>query len=65
MFGGKGVGEKTPDEIVALICFDCKNIFDIKPDKNASRLVKLEHAILWSKAVIFTQGMRIAELENK
>ncbi len=65
MFGGKGTGFKTPDEIVALICFDCKKILDVKPDKNASRLIKLEYAMIWSKAIIFTQAMRIAELENK
>lgn len=65
MFGGKGVGVKTPDEIVSLICFDCKKILDVKPAKNASRLIKLEHAMLWAKAIIFTQAMRIAELESK
>ena len=65
MFGGKGTGEKTPDEIVALTCFECKPILDVKPDKEASRLVKLEHSMIWAKAIIFSQAMRIAELENK
>lgn len=65
MFGNPGTAGKSPDEIVALICFDCKKIFDTKPNKNASRLIKLEHAMLWSKAIIFSQAMRIAALENK
>lgn len=65
IFGGPGYGEKSPDEMVALICDKCTPILDKKPIKNASRLVKLEHAILWGKAIIFSQAMRIAELENK
>jgi hypothetical protein len=65
MFGNPGTGGKSPDEIVALLCLKCTAILDAKPPKNASRLIKDEHTILWAKAIIFTQAMRIAELENK
>ena len=65
MFGGPGIGGKNPSEIVALHCSKCTVIFDKKPDKNASRLIKQDHALLWSRSIIFTQAMRIAELENK
>ena len=65
MFGGKGIGVKTPDEIVALVCFDCKKILDTKPGKNATRMHKLMHSMIWAEAIVFTQAMRIAELEKK
>jgi hypothetical protein len=65
MFGGKGIGFKTPDEIVALLCFNCKKTLDMKPNKESNIEAKLEHAILWSRCIIFTQAMRIAELERK
>jgi transcriptional regulator with XRE-family HTH domain len=65
MLGGPGTGEKSPDEMVAMLCEKCRIILDKKPNNNASRLVKLEHSMLWSKAIIFSQAMRIAELENK
>lgn len=58
LFGGKGIGEKTVDELVALLCSKCKAILDKKPDKNASRIIKLEHSIIWAKAILRTVAMR-------
>ncbi len=64
-FGGRGISEKLPDEMVAMLCLSCRSIMDVKPDKDDQKIVHLYHTIQWQNAIIVTQARRIAMLENK
>lgn len=52
LFGLPGTGGKSPDELAVLLCLKCRTIMDKKPNIEAPRVEKLEHSMLWAKAVI-------------
>ena len=52
LFGLPGTGGKSPDELAVLLCLKCRTIMDKKPNIEAPRVEKLEHSILWAKAII-------------
>ena len=52
LFGLPGTGGKSPDELAVLLCMKCRTIMDKKPNIEAPRVEKLEHSILWAKAII-------------
>lgn len=52
LFGLPGTGGKSPDELAVLLCMKCRTIMDKKPNTEAPRVEKLEHSMLWAKAII-------------
>ncbi len=60
--GGGGItGGKVPDYLVALLCKNCGDKLDTKPDKNSSELEKLNHSMKWSLCIIRTLNRRLNE----
>ncbi len=64
LFGGHCTGEKTPDEIVSLLCYECRSSMDMKPNKDHYTF-NLEHSLRWGKAIVKTMAIRLALAENK